>query len=55
MPLIEDGLWQELVFRYKRKPDATGRIFKIRGDSSCQKENMVYVAYCLNCQKQGII
>ena len=54
MPLIEDGLWQELAFRYKWKPVATGRIFKTRGDSSCQTENVICVAYCLNCQKQGI-
>ena len=33
---------------------ATGRIFKIRRDSSCQTENVVYVAYCLNCQKQDV-
>ena len=33
---------------------ATGRIFKIRRVSSCQTENVVYVAYCLNCQKQGV-
>ena len=54
MPLIEDGLWQELAFRYKWKPVATGRIFKTRGDSSCQTENVICVAYCLNCQKQGV-
>ena len=33
---------------------ATGTIFKIRRDSSCQMENMIYIAYCLNCQKQGV-
>ena len=33
---------------------ATGRKFKIRRDSSCQTENVIYVAYCLNCQKQGV-
>ena len=33
---------------------ATGRIFKIRRDSSCQTENVVYEAYCLNCQKQDV-
>ena len=32
---------------------ATGGIFKIRRDSSCQMENVIYVAFCLNCQKQG--
>ena len=31
---------------------ATGRIFKIRRDSSCQTKNVIYVAYCLNGQKQ---
>ena len=33
---------------------ATGTIFKIRRDSSCQMENVIYIAYCLNCQKQGV-
>ena len=33
---------------------ATGRIFKIKRDSSCKTENVVCVAYCLNCQKQGL-
>ena len=33
---------------------ATERIFKIRRDSSRQTENVVYVAYCLNCQKQDV-
>ena len=33
---------------------ATGRIFKIRRDSLCQTENVVYVAYSLNCQKQDV-
>ena len=33
---------------------ATGRIFKIRRDSSCQMENVIYVAFCLNCQKKGV-
>ena len=33
---------------------ATGGIFKIRRDSSCQMENVIYVAFCLNCQKQGV-
>ena len=33
---------------------ATGRLFKIRRDSSSQTENVVYEAYCLNCQKQDV-
>ena len=33
---------------------ATGRMFKIRRGNSCQTENVIYVAYCLNCQKQGV-
>ena len=33
---------------------ATGRIFKIRRDSSYQTKNVIYVAYCLNCQKQRV-
>ena len=31
-----------------------GRIFKIRRDNSCQTENVIYLAYCLDCQKQGV-
>ena len=33
----------------------TGRIFKIRRDSSCQTKNVIYFAYCLNCQNQGVV
>ena len=33
---------------------ATGRIFKIRRDSLCETKNIIYEAYCLNCQKVGI-
>ena len=33
---------------------AIGTIFKIRRDSSCRMENVIYVAYCLNCQKQDV-
>ena len=33
---------------------ATGRIFKIRRDSLYQTKNVIYVVYCLNCQKQGV-
>ena len=33
---------------------ATGIIFEIRRDSSCQTKNVIYVAYCLNCQKQCV-
>ena len=33
---------------------ATETIFKIRRDSSCQMENVIYIAYFLNCQKQGV-
>ena len=34
---------------------STGRIFKIRRDSSCQTKNVIYVAYCLNAQKQDLV
>ena len=33
---------------------ATETIFKIRRDSSCQMKNVIYIAYFLNCQKQGV-
>ena len=33
---------------------ATGRIFKIRRDSSCQTKNVIYLVYCLICQKQAV-
>ena len=33
---------------------AIGRKFKIRRDGSSQTKNVIYVAYCLNCQKQGV-
>ena len=33
---------------------ATGRKFKIRRDSSCSSNNVIYMAYCKKCQKQGV-
>ena len=33
---------------------ANGRIFKIRRDSLYQTKSVIYVVYCLNCQKQGV-
>ena len=33
---------------------ATKRKFKIRKESSCTTNNVIYVAYCKNCGKQGV-
>lgn len=33
---------------------ATGRTFKIRRNSSCDSKNVVYVAQCKKCGKQGV-
>ena len=33
---------------------ATGRLFKIRRESSCTSKNVVYVAYCKTYGKQGV-
>ena len=33
---------------------ATKRRFKIRKESSCATNNVIYVAYCKNCGKQGV-
>ena len=33
---------------------ATGRKFKIRKNSSCTTANVIYLAYCLSCGKQGV-
>ena len=34
--------------------NATGRKFSIRRDSTCTTPNVVYMAYCLKCNKQGV-
>ena len=34
--------------------NATGRKYKIRRDTSCNSENVIYVAYCIKCMKQGV-
>ena len=33
---------------------ATGRRFKIRRESTCTSKNVIYVAYCKSCGKQGV-
>ena len=33
---------------------ATGTVFKTRRGNSCQTKNVIYEAYCLNCQKQCV-
>ena len=33
---------------------ATGRKFKIRRESNCKSKNVIYVAYCKTCGKQGV-
>ena len=36
------------------KSHATGRKFFIRRESSCSTKYVIYVAYCTNCNKQGV-
>ena len=36
------------------KCHATGRIFKIRRDITCNTRYVIYVAYCTDCGKQGV-
>mgnify|MGYP001794966372 FL=1 len=36
------------------RSSATGRIFHIKRDSSCNSKNIIYVAYCTLCGKQGV-
>ena len=36
------------------KAHATGRIFHIRRDSTCTSKNVIYVAVCSTCGKQGV-
>ena len=33
---------------------ATKRIYKVRRSSSCVSKNVIYIAFCLNCLKQGV-
>ena len=33
---------------------ATGTKFRIRGDSTCDTKNVIYLAYCKKCNKQGV-
>lgn len=33
---------------------ATGRVYKIRRANTCSTENITYIDYCLNCQKQEV-
>ena len=34
--------------------NATGRKYKIRRDTACSSRNVIYVAYCIKCMKQGV-
>ena len=34
--------------------DATGRKFRILQDSTCSTRNVICIAYCTNCGKQGV-
>ena len=34
---------------------ATKRIYKVRRSTSCVSKNVIYIAFCLNCLKQGVI
>ena len=34
--------------------NATGRKYKIRRDTSYNSKNVIYVAYCIECMKQGV-
>ena len=34
--------------------NATGRKYKIRRDTACSLRNVIYVAYCIKCMKQGV-
>ena len=33
---------------------ATKRIYKVRWSTSCVSKNVIYIAFCLNCLKQGV-
>ena len=33
---------------------ATKRIYKVRWSTSCISKNVIYIAFCLNCLKQGV-
>ena len=32
---------------------ATKRIYKVKRSTSCVSKNVIYIAFCLNCLKQG--
>ena len=32
----------------------TKRIYKVRQSTSCVSKNVIYIAFCLNCLKQGV-
>ena len=34
--------------------NATGRKYQIRREMSCDSKNVIYVAYCIKCHKQGV-
>ena len=33
---------------------ATKRVYKVRRSTSCVSKNVIYIAFCLNCLKQGV-
>ena len=33
---------------------ATQRVYKVRQSTSCVSKNVIYIAFCLNCLKQGV-
>ena len=33
---------------------ATKRIYKVRWSTSCVSKNVIYIAFCLSCLKQGV-
>ena len=37
------------------KCNDTGRKYKIRRDTSCSSKNIIYIAYCIKCMKQGFL
>ena len=43
-----------LFLRKLRLCFATGVKFKIRRDSNCNTKNVIYLAYCKKCYKQGV-
>ena len=36
------------------KSNQTGKVYKIRRDINCRKENMIYLVMCKKCRMQGV-